>query len=148
MADSIKIGTIFIEEGTPLPESLQLESEPYSREWKSIKNLNGCGLDRKIREAGWAFFSFAQISASAFGFDRVKAGDRAVSRLLAKVKSNDFNALEISQVAAKRFLGLPYVTVSGHVRHVQESIFMLHDKRLAKRNQAKLVYSRADRVGW
>ena len=30
MADKIKKGTILIEEGTPLPESLRFESEPYS----------------------------------------------------------------------------------------------------------------------
>lgn len=147
MADPIKIGTILIEESAPVPESLRLESEPYSNGWKSIKNLNGYELDRKIRKAGWAFFSFAEINARVFGFDRAKAAGRAVNRLLASVKSDSFNALEISQVAAKHFLGLPYVTVSGHVRHVQESIFLLHDSRLAKRNQARLLYSRADRVG-
>lgn len=36
------------------------------------------------------------------------------------MKSDNFNSLEISQVASKRFLGLPYVTVSAHARHLQE----------------------------
>jgi hypothetical protein len=139
MTDKIKMGTILIEEGTPLPESVQVESEPYANGWRLVKNLDGYGLDRKIREAGWAFFDLAQIKASVFGFDREKAVRRAVNRVLANVKWDKFNSLEISQVAAKRFLGLPYVTVRAHPRHIQESMFLLDDKRLAERNQAKLV---------
>jgi hypothetical protein len=146
-ADQIKAGTVFIEEGTPLPDSLNFESKPYSNGWRSVKNLNGYGLDRKIREAGWTLFDLAQIKASVFGFDREKAARRALDRVLANVKSDNFNSLEISQVTAKRFLGLPYVTVSAHARHLQKSMFLLHDKRLAKRNQARLVYSRSDRRG-
>ncbi len=146
-ADQIKAGTVFIEEGTPLPDSLKIESKPYSNDWRSVKNLNGYGLEREIREAGWTLFDLAQIKASVFGFDREKAARRALNRVLANVKSDNFNSLEISQVTAKRFLGLPYVTVSAHARHLQKSMFLLHDKRLAKRNQARLVYSRADRGG-
>jgi hypothetical protein len=147
MAAQTKMGAIFIEEGTPLPGSLKFESEPYSNGWRSVKNLNGYGMDRKIREAGWTFFDLTQIKASAFGFDREKAARRALKRLLANMKSDNFNSLEISHVAAKRFLGFSYVTVSAHVRHLQESMFLLHDKRLAERNRAKLVDSRADRRG-
>ena len=147
MADQIKIGTIFIEEGTVLPDSLKFESESYSSGWRSVKNLNGYALDREIRKVGWTFFNLAEIKTSVFGFDRAKATGRALNRALAKVKSENFNSLEISQVAAKRFLGLPYVTVCAHARHIQESMFLLHDKRLAKRNQARLVYSRSDRRG-
>ena len=147
MADQIKVETVFIEEGTPLPNSVKFESEPYSNGWRSVKNLTGYELDRKIREVGWTIFYLAQIKASGFGFDREKAARRALDRVLANVKSDNFNSLEISQVAVKRFLGIPYVTVSAHARHLQESMFLLHDKRLAERNHAKLVYSRADRGG-
>jgi hypothetical protein len=148
MADPIKVGTVIIEEGTPVPDALKFESEPYSNGWTSVKNLSGYELDRKIREVGWTLFNLAEIKASALGFDREKAARSALNRVLANVKSDNFNSLEVSRVAAKRFLGLPYVTVSAHTRHLQESIFLLHDKRLAKRNQAKLAYSLAERQGW
>ena len=145
MADPMNIGTIFIEEGTPSPSSLKFESEPYSNGWRSVKNLNGCELDRRLRAVGWNLFSLAQIKASVVGFNRERAVRRAVKRVLAKVTSDDLNALEIGQVAVKRFLGLTYV--SAYARHLQESMFLLHNKRLAERNQARLVYSRADRRG-
>ena len=105
MADKIKMGTVFIEEGTPLPDSLKFESEPYSNGWRSVKNLNGYELDRRLRAVGWTLFYLAQIKASVFGFDREKAARRAVNRVLANVKSDNFNSLEISQVASEAFPG-------------------------------------------
>ena len=139
MADKIKMGTILIEEDTFLPESLRFESEFSSKGWRLVKNLDGYGLDRKIREVGWNFFYLVQIKASVFGFDREKAVRRAVNRILANLKWEKFNSVEITQVAAKRFLGLPYVTVSAHARHIQESMFLCRAKRLAEWDRAKLA---------
>jgi hypothetical protein len=65
---------------------------------------------------GWTFFYLAQIKASAFGFDKERAVRRTVNRFLANLKWDKFNSLEITQVAAKRFLGLAYVIVSAQVR--------------------------------
>jgi len=59
MADRISKGTILIEEGTLLPDSLRFESEPYSNGWRIVRNLDGFGLERKIRETGWNFFYMA-----------------------------------------------------------------------------------------
>lgn len=114
---------------------------------RSVKNLNGYELDRRLRTVGWNLFHLAQMKAHAFGFNREKSVRRAVKRVLATVPSDNFNALEISQVAVERFLGLSYVRVSADMQQLQQSLFLLDDKRLAERNQARLVYSRAERVG-
>lgn len=125
MADKIKAGAILIEDGALLPESLWFESEQCSNGWRRVKNLDGYGLDRKIREAGWTFFFLAgEIKASVFGFDLEKTTQRAIKRLLANLKSDKLNCLEITQVVGKRFVGLPYVSVSAHPRHIQESMFL------------------------
>ncbi len=140
MADKIKMGTILIEEGALLPESLRLETEPYSNGWRLVKNLDGYGLDRKIREAGWTFFYMAgEVHATAVGSDLEKTTRRAVNKVIAYMKSDRLNCLEITQVAAKRFLGLPYLTVSAHPRHIQESMFLSHAERLAEWDRAKLA---------
>ena len=140
MTGAIKVGTILIEEGTLMPECLRFDSEPYSDCWRAVKNLDACGLDRKIREAAWTFFYMAgEVRASVFGFDRQKAIHRAVSRLLVNLKAENFNSLEITRVAAKRFLGLPYVTVSAHQRHIQESILLFQPERPAEWGRAKLA---------
>jgi len=140
MPDKIKAGTILIQEGTFLPESLQLESQPYSKGWRRVENLDSRGLDRTIREAGWTFFYMAGgVSATAFGSDLEKTTRRAVKKVLASMKLDRLNCLEIAQVVVKRFLGLLYVTVSAHPRHIQQSMFLSHAERPAEGHRAKLA---------
>jgi hypothetical protein len=125
MPDTFKTGTILIKEGTLLPEVLRFESEPCAPGWRLVKNLDGYGLGRKIREAGWTFsLGSGEIGATVFGLDEQKTLSRAVQQILANLESAEFNSLEIMRVASetsKRFPGVRYVTVSAQVRHIQES---------------------------
>ena len=140
MADKIDTGTILIKESTLLPESLQLESEPYSKGWRLVKNLGSSGLDRGLCEARWTFFYMAEeVSAVVVGFDLEKMTRRAVKRVLGSMKSDRYNCLEIVHVAVNRFLGLSYVTVLARPRHIQESMFLFHAERLAEWDHAKLI---------
>jgi hypothetical protein len=140
MAQTIKTGIILIKDGTFLPDALQFESEPCATGWRLVKNLNGYGLDRKLHEAGWTFFYLAgEIKATIFGFDEQKTVHRAVKRILANLKSEKFNSFEITQVDAKRFLGLPYASVRAHPRNIQEDAFPLQAKDHQKEDRASLV---------
>jgi len=140
MAQTIEIGTLFIKEGTPLPETLLLESDPYLKGWRLVKNLGSSGMDRKLCEVEWTFFYMAgEVNAMAFGSDSEKTTRRAVKRAIANMKSDRFNCLEISRVAVKSFMGLPYVLVTGHPRHVQETIYLFHTKDILESNQARLA---------
>src|SRR5258708_326364 len=91
MANTINAETRLIEEGALLPESMQFESEPCVAGWRLVKALDGCGLDRKIREAGWTFFCLAgQLGATVFGIDEQKTLSRAVEQILASPESAEF----------------------------------------------------------
>jgi len=121
MADTIKTRTILIAEGAVLPESLPLESEPYAYGWRLVKNLDSKGLDQIISNAGWNFFYIAGvIETNVFGSDEKKNTRKAIKQVIANLKSKNFNCLEITRVAAKRSLGLTYVSVSAHSRHIQK----------------------------
>jgi hypothetical protein len=140
MAQTIKKGTILIKDGTFLPDTLQFESEPCATGWRLVKNLDGYGLGRKIHEAGWTFFYLAgEIKATIFGFDGQRTVRRAVKRILANLKSEKFNGLEVMQVDAKRFLGFPYTSVCAHSRHIQENSFHLQAKDHQEWDRAKLA---------
>jgi hypothetical protein len=131
MAETIKPGTVLIKEGTPLPEAIRLETESFVTGWTLVKNLDGYRLDRKIHDEGWTFFCMAgEIRATVFGIDGYQIVRRAVKRILASPKSEKFNSLEITQVASKRFLGMPYVSISARSRHIQESMFLFRAKDL------------------
>jgi hypothetical protein len=139
--DTIKPGTILIKEGTLLPETLRFESESCVPGWRLVKNLDGDGLDRKIREAGWSFFCLAgQLHATVFGIDEQKTLSRAVEQIVAKLKSAESNSLEIMRVASeasKRFLGVRYVTVSAQSRHIQDNLFLFQAKELPVRDRLR-----------
>ena len=139
--DKISSGSILIREDTALPEALPVESEPYASSWRLVKDLDGDGLGREIQEAGWAFFCLAgEISVTVFGIDKAKMVRRAVVRILARLKSEKFNSVEITRVASaasKRFLGVTYVTVSAQSRHIQEGPFLFRAKDVQERDRAR-----------
>jgi hypothetical protein len=128
MTDTIKTGTILIAEGAILPESLLFESEPYAHGWRLVKNLDSHGFNRIVGQVGWnLFYIGGVIETNAFGSDEKKTTRKAVKQVIAKLKSKNFNCLEITQVTAKRSMGLPYVSVSAHSRHIQKSLFLFRD---------------------
>jgi hypothetical protein len=135
-----KEGTILIKEGTLLPDALSLVSEPYSPGWRSVTGLDGYAMDRKTHEAGWTFFYLAGESrATVLGPEGQETVHRAIKRILAGLKSEKFNALEITRVAFKHFLGVPYTTVSFHIRNMQEGMFLCGSDDAQAWKNAQLV---------
>ena len=141
MPDTIKTRTILIKEGTLLPETVRFESEPCVPGWRLVKDLDGCGLNREIHEAGWSFFwRPGEIGATVFGLDEQKTLRRAVEQILANLNSAEFNSLEIMRVASeasKRFQGVRYVTVSVQSRDIQGSAPLFPAKDLPVRDCAR-----------
>jgi hypothetical protein len=92
-----------------------------------VKALNGTALDKKIHGAGWSFFFLAdEVKGMFFGAIGAQKVQKAIKRILVKVKRHNFNCLEVTGIVAKRFLGMPYVTVIAHSRHIQQG-FRLQD---------------------
>jgi hypothetical protein len=118
-------GTILIRENTLLPAGLAIESDVFLPGWRAVRNLDGYGLGRKIEEANWNFFYLAgEIRITVLGRDGSKTLRRAVKRVLAK-QEKQFNSREITKVVLKRFLGIPFVSVAAHSRHIQQSICLI-----------------------
>jgi hypothetical protein len=118
--------TIFIRENTRLPAGVTFESETFLPGWRSVKNLGGRELARKIENAMWNYFYLAgPIKATVFGRESLATLRKAVQRVLAKKQSQNYNSLEISKTISKRFLGVPYLTVSAHSRHIQEGMYLV-----------------------
>jgi hypothetical protein len=123
--------TILIRENTLLPGSLAVESEVFLPGWRVVKNLDGYGLGQKIEEAKWCFFYLAgEIRAVALGREELGTLRRAVKQILAKREGQKFNSLEITKVASKRFLGIPFLSVTAHFRHIQQGICLVPAKDL------------------
>jgi hypothetical protein len=122
MIETIRVGTMLIEDGTPTPESLVVGTEPYSAGWSSIVKSSSAQLGREIESAGWTFFFMAgEIRTCGFGFNDQSRTDRAVTHVIGAVKLQSCNCLEITQIRQRSFLGLSYTSLVAHARHIQRS---------------------------
>ena len=122
MTDKIRAGIMIIKDGTQTPESLEVDTKSYSAGWSSIVKTTSAQLGRDLESAGWTFFYMAaEIRTRGFGFNDESRTDRAVARVIDAVKLENCNCLEITQIRRRSFLGLPYMSVVAHARHIQPS---------------------------
>jgi len=122
VADAVKAGTILMAAGAPLPAAVLLRADPHSSGWSAVTDERSA-FAKEVEKAGLTLFYMAgEIKATVFGFDRPKSLRRALSRLIANVKSQDCNGIEITGITRKSFLKLPYVTVYAHPRHLQRGL--------------------------
>jgi hypothetical protein len=130
-------GTILIRENTLLPAGLAVDSEVFLSGWRTVKNLDRSALTRKIEGANWNFFYLAgEIRATVLGRARPGTLRRAVKRVLAKQEGRKFNSLEITKAVSKRFLGIPFMSVTAHSRHIQQGIGLVPEKDFVLRMPA------------
>jgi len=116
-------GTILIEKHAACPQCFHLK-DSFPSDWMAVThNLSPHELEKELSAAGWTFFYMANgIRTTAFGFNRAKMIRAALRHLVRNVSQQRCNCLEIDAVATRSFLGLPYVSVSGHPRHIQKGM--------------------------
>jgi hypothetical protein len=120
MTREIEIGTILMEDRPAIIQALELESESFSGGWGVLKTVGAPALELKVGAAGWrCFFLAGEVKATVFGSLAVQNGQRALRRILSKVRHQNFNCLEVTRITQTHFCGLPYTTVAGHSRHIQ-----------------------------
>lgn len=123
MAIDIEAGTVLVRAGFLLPTDVAVESAQYSKNWDVVAGPEALLMDRSLRAAGWNFFFIAdRMHASNFGSREGTNARKAVDRILSRAHVQRFNCVEISEIAIKRFLGVPYVSVSAHARHIQQGL--------------------------
>jgi hypothetical protein len=134
MPQEITIGSILVRETTVFPAGVSVDSEAFLPGWKLIRNLNGYGLARMIAKANWNFFYLAgEIRTTTFGRGGSAAFRRALKRIVAKHEGQNYNSLEITRVTAKRFLGIPFLSIAANSRHIQEGIGLVPTRNFVLR---------------
>lgn len=120
MPNHIQAGTIMVQPSEGL-RSLGIESEPYCESWQSLGVSESSGLDRKIRDSGWKLFYMAdELKTTVPAWGGQKTLRRGVKRLLSQARMQHFNCLELTHILRKRLLGIPYVSIAAHSRHIQQ----------------------------
>jgi hypothetical protein len=131
MADAVAAGSILFQEGAYLPNSGLLPREPHSSGWATATRPRHA-FEKDIQGAGWTdFFMAGELTATVVGWNRQKTLRAAVKRLIASVKAQSCNCIEITRVASKSFLKVPYIRISAHARHLQKGLVFASPKRRA-----------------
>jgi hypothetical protein len=131
MSHEIQVGAILIKDWPAITQLLGVSSESMRSEqltseskpggWSLLPALDASAIDYKIQAAGWNFFFMAsEIKATFFGALGAAKIQNALQRILGKLDDQDFNCLEVTGIAGKHFLGIPYAVVSAHSRHIQQ----------------------------
>lgn len=112
-------GSVFVETGTNLPDGVTLQTGGLTANWNS-PTLEGVALKTEVEKAGWTFFFMAaEIHKHAFGFDQGNRERAALGRVIEDVQTQNCNCVEITGLVNKSFLGVPYVSITAHARHIQ-----------------------------
>jgi len=134
MSQEITIGSILVRENTVFPPGVSVESDTLLPGWKLVRNLNGYGLARIIVKANWNFFYLAgEIRAIALGRGGSAAFRRALKRIVVRREGQNYNSLEITRVVAKRFLGIPFLSIAANSRHIQKGMGLIPTRNFVLR---------------
>jgi hypothetical protein len=123
----ITAGSILMEKEARHPPFFQLQDDGHPSAWMSVSyELRPRELATALSTAGWTFFYMASpIRKRAFGFDRPKAIQEALKRVILRAKGQGCNCIEVDGVELRSMLGIPYVSVSAHARHLQKGPFFI-----------------------
>jgi hypothetical protein len=122
----ITSGNLFMERDAPRPKFFHVQDDAHRTGWLPIKhNLSAHELDADLSKLGWTFFFMANvIRKSALAFDRDKGASVALKRVMASVREEGCNCLQVEAVETHSFFGIPYISLSAHPRHLQKgSVF-------------------------
>jgi hypothetical protein len=120
MPIDIEVGSVLLRAGVPQP-GVRISTASYSRDWDLVVAQGGFALERAVGAVGWhLIFVAGVVRAVAFGRSEGNNARVAVDRVLAEIRAQDFNAAEVTEISTKHFLGIPYLSISAHARHLQQ----------------------------
>jgi len=58
---------------------------------------------------------------------------RALKRIVVRREGQNYNSLEITRVVAKRFLGIPFLSIAANSRHIQKGMGLIPTRNFVLR---------------
>jgi hypothetical protein len=121
METEIKVGSMIVQNGTPLPKVLNLQSAAYCEGWRRIKGISSTVLDQTLRTAGWnRFYIAGAMRTLELGNGKDACVKRGIARLAARAKASNFNCLQVNGIDRKSSFGISFVSFSANACHIQE----------------------------
>jgi hypothetical protein len=131
MPDSPKDGIIFIRDGTILPPILSVTTDAFMPNCRIVTSHNRSTLARSIEECDWYFFYLAgDIQVTVLGGNTRRVLRKALKVILAKHGNDQLNSIEITSIASRRILGVPFTTFTSHSRQIQQRIALIPEAKV------------------
>lgn len=122
MDKMLERGCIFLMDGLLLPPPLRFEGHVYSDGWRLLNRLTGGEIELRARDSSWNFIFLAEVMRrTVVGFGRAGSLRRAANKVLGEAQRNAYNSVEVTEISARRFLGVHWVSVGAHFRSLQKS---------------------------
>lgn len=121
----INAGSVLMWKAAARPDSFRDAEQANSpAAWSGVSHtLSPRALDEELSSNGWTFFYLANtVSATACGFNPEKRMASALKQITASVRRQGCNSLQVDAVTTRSFLGIPYLTVTAHPRHIQKGM--------------------------
>ena len=113
---------LLVRDDAVLPPALSTEGQSsFLPGWRAIKNFDEYTLRRKIRETSWSFLHLRANKETGVKIGRARhiILQEAVAQILGEFHGRKFNAVEVSVLISKRFLGVNFLKISVSLRHFQ-----------------------------
>src|SRR3954463_278946 len=125
----IESGTLLIHEGTILPSSILLKSSVTKDGFSAVQGgAELLQLKAELAQAGWNYFYMGAIKQTVFGSGPKRIAS-AMNGVAAKMRLNRCNSLQIDAITPHSVLGIPYLSVSAHCCHIQQSLIFAGEKQ-------------------
>ena len=116
----MKPHSVFLRKTCILPDRLDLLREPAGEDWTLVAEIPASVFDTMVRQMGWHFlWVHHPCTRRGFGLTQKAATQRALMRALKGV-ARRFNAAELIEVAANRYIGFYTANVTLQPRQIQQ----------------------------
>jgi hypothetical protein len=121
MTNTVKIGTIMVQDSAPMPNSL-VSAQPYCGGWSVVTDPNRSQLVKELESAGWTVsYTAGEMRTTSFGLNQQTMIRNAVLQAIKAAKLWAFNCLELTEVTRKSLLGVSFIRIAARGRHIQIS---------------------------
>jgi len=125
LATKLQVGSKLVEQDAHMPRVLELNSLNFIDQWRVLSSTSRNTLFDQVAASGWHLFYIAgHLNTMSIGRDREHALQRGVRRLAAKVRSESYNCLEVTEIKTRHFLGIPYLFIAADMLHIQRGFVL------------------------
>jgi hypothetical protein len=125
----IQPGTLLIRKGTILPPSILLKSSATQDDFSAVQGgAELLQLKAELAQAGWNYFYMGDVKQTVFGSGPKRIAS-AINDVAAKMQLNECNSLQIDAITPHSVLGIPYLSVSAHCCHIQQTAIFAGDRQ-------------------